>query len=50
MFIKRGDGKILSVVEADEMTEEQRKAAAELVSSEDPTKQADSEKKIQGDN
>lgn len=27
MFIKRGDGKILSVVETDELTEEQKKTA-----------------------
>jgi hypothetical protein len=31
MFIKHGDGKILSVVETDEMTEEQKKAARNLV-------------------
>lgn len=30
MFIKHGDGKILSVVETDEMTEEQKKAAQDL--------------------
>lgn len=31
MFIKRGDGKILSVVDPDaEMTEEQKKAARDL--------------------
>lgn len=30
MFIKRGDGKILSVVETDELTEEQKKAAKNL--------------------
>ncbi len=31
MFIKHGDGKILSVVPTDEMTEEQKKAARNLV-------------------
>jgi hypothetical protein len=30
MFIKHGDGKILSVVETEEMTEEQKKAARDL--------------------
>ena len=30
MFIKRGDGKILSVVETEEMTEEQKKTARDL--------------------
>lgn len=30
MFIKRGDGKILSVVEDDDMTEQQKKAAKDL--------------------
>lgn len=30
MFIKHGDGKILSVVETEEMTEEQKKAAKDL--------------------
>lgn len=30
MFIKRGDGKILSVVETEEMTEEQKKTAKDL--------------------
>jgi len=30
MFIKHGDGKILSVVETDEMTEEQKKTAKDL--------------------
>lgn len=30
MFIKRGDGKILSVVEDQEMTEQQKKAAKDL--------------------
>lgn len=30
MFIKRGDGKILSVVEDAEMTEQQKKAAKDL--------------------
>jgi hypothetical protein len=30
MFIKNGDGKILSVVETEEMTEEQKKVAKEL--------------------
>jgi len=30
MFIKRGDGKILSVVETEEMTEEQKKNARDL--------------------
>lgn len=30
MFIKTGDGKILSVVEDDDMTEEQKKAAKDL--------------------
>ena len=39
MFIKRGDGKILSVVETEEMTEEQKKAAKSL--SKKTVKQAD---------
>lgn len=30
MFIKHGDGKILSVVETEEMTDEQKKAATDL--------------------
>lgn len=30
MFIKHGDGKILSVVETEEMTEEQKKVARDL--------------------
>lgn len=30
MFIKRGDGKIISVLETEEMTEEQKKAARDL--------------------
>lgn len=30
MFIKHGDGKILSVVETDELSEEQKKAAKNL--------------------
>lgn len=30
MFIKRGDGKILSVIETEEMTEEQKKSARDL--------------------
>ena len=30
MFIKHGDGKIISVVETEEMTEEQKKAAQDL--------------------
>lgn len=30
MFIKRGEGKILSVVEDEEMTEQQKKAARDL--------------------
>ncbi len=30
MFIKHGDGKILSVVETEEMSEEQKKAARDL--------------------
>lgn len=30
MFIKRGDGKILSVVETEELTEEQKKATKDL--------------------
>jgi hypothetical protein len=30
MFIKHGDGKILSVVETEEMTEEQKKTASDL--------------------
>lgn len=30
MFIKHGDGKILSVVETEEMTEEQKKAYRDL--------------------
>lgn len=31
-FIKHGDGKIVSVVETDELTEEQKKAAKNLAS------------------
>lgn len=30
MFIKHGDGKIMSVIEEDELTEEQKKAAKDL--------------------
>lgn len=30
MFIKRGDGKILSVVETEELTDEQKKVAKDL--------------------
>lgn len=30
MFVKHGDGKILSVVDTEEMTEEQKKAAQDL--------------------
>lgn len=30
MFIKHGDGKILSVVDTEEMTDEQKKAATDL--------------------
>lgn len=30
MFIKRGDGKILSVVEDDDMTEQQKKTVKDL--------------------
>jgi hypothetical protein len=30
MFVKHGDGKILSVVETEEMTDEQKKTAQEL--------------------
>lgn len=30
MFIKHGDGKIISVVEDDEITEEQKKSAKDL--------------------
>lgn len=32
MFIKHGDGKIMSVIEEDELTEEQKKAAKDLSS------------------
>ncbi len=50
MFIKRGDGKILSVVEDDEMTEQQKKAAKDL--SKNVVKQSEdtdsSEKKTSG--
>jgi len=30
MFVKHGDGKILSVVETDELTEDQKKSAKKL--------------------
>lgn len=39
MFIKHGDGKILSVVETEEMTEEQKKSAKHL--SKQTVKQSD---------
>lgn len=43
MFIKHGDGKIVSVVETDEMTEAQKKAALTLskkkVADKDDTKE-----------
>lgn len=46
-FIKHGDGKILSVVETEEMTEEQKKAAKDL--SKKVVKQSDaSEEKKSG--
>ena len=51
MFIKRGDGKILSVVEDEEMTDKQKKSAKDL--SKKVVKQSEdtdsSEKKNSGD-
>jgi hypothetical protein len=41
MFVKHGDGKILSVVETEEMTDEQKKSAKKL--SQQTIKQADIE-------
>lgn len=52
MFIKHGDGKILSVVETDELTEEQKKSAKNL--SEQTVKQSQesetTNKKVSGSN
>jgi hypothetical protein len=52
MFIKHGDGKILSVVETDELTEDQKKSAKSL--SEQTVKQSQeaetTNKKVSGSN
>lgn len=51
MFIKHGDGKILSVVETDELTEEQKKTSKAL--SDQTVKQsqeAETNKKVSGSN
>lgn len=41
MFIKRGDGKIVSVIEEDELTNAQKKAAKDL--SKKPVKSGDAD-------
>jgi hypothetical protein len=43
-FIKRGDGKILSVVEPEAVPEEQKKVAQDLVKKEKETKESTTKK------
>lgn len=49
-FIKRGDGKILSVVEADQLTEEQKKSAKDLSKVDSKTSKSNSDNLKSGNN
>ncbi len=49
-FIKRGDGKILSVIEAEELTEEQKKAAKDLPKVDTKTSKSNSDNLKSGNN
>lgn len=51
-FIKHGDGKIVSVIESDELTDNQKNAVKELVSQQikESDEKSSKNKKVLGDN